>query len=679
MRWAVRVWIVLALLLLAPALARAQGLANTDFNMLVPNAPPSTGSSFPPAGCVTANGVIYNNATPCDSGFTYAGSGGGVAVVSGSFGLSGNISAAAWTTNGARYKNVAATLTDTSSSGTVASAYTDVFGGNTIAASSATTYTNYATMFLSVPVAGTNVTFTNKWSLLTGGGVSIASGLAAGAQTMLLVNPASASGLLADFQVGGASKTRVYSDGTLEAGTLAVGTSNAAANITTAMGYSAGGAFEGMGNGYFGLYSTTTAINGTLDTVLQRDAAGIFAVSQGRDTGTVSNPASMRIYHDASSSLSVYSRMAMGFHTSHPTIASIDVEAATSTLPGFGIYIGGNPAFNYAIARGSTWTFFSSNNSANAQVGAGTYYINTSASGDGTATASYIDATGFYGRSTGSFGLWSGTNTFTGNADTLLTRAAAANWQFGAANVNGAPVAQTISFQGALAASATNTASANTTIIGSLGTGTGTNGDIIFQTGVKTTTGTAQATATTALTIKGETQSVVFSATDASASSGSGALQVVGGGSVAKRFWLPAITTSSGLQTAVLCQSSGGEVIADSVACLASSERFKEHILPSDMGLETVMALQPVTYDYRLTGNDRFDNAPNQRARQVGFLAEQAQHVDQRLVAVDSEGNVRTFRYEQYTAVMTKAMQELKADNDNMRAEIEVLRRSIAR
>ena len=83
-------------------------------------------------------------------------------VSGGSLGLSGNISQAAWTTAGIRYANVASTLTDTTSSGTVAQAYTDLFGGNTIAASSATTFTNYATAKFSAPTAGTNVTFTNK-------------------------------------------------------------------------------------------------------------------------------------------------------------------------------------------------------------------------------------------------------------------------------------------------------------------------------------------------------------------------------------------------------------------------------------------------------------------------------------------------------------------------------------
>jgi hypothetical protein len=79
--------------------------------------------------------------------------------------LSGNISAAAWTTSGLRIKGIAATLTDTSSSGTVAAAYTDAFGGNTIAASNSTTFTNYTTAFFREPTAGTNVTFTNKWAL----------------------------------------------------------------------------------------------------------------------------------------------------------------------------------------------------------------------------------------------------------------------------------------------------------------------------------------------------------------------------------------------------------------------------------------------------------------------------------------------------------------------------------
>ena len=41
--------------------------------------PGGGGGTFPPTGCATANGVVFNNATPCDTGLTYAGSGGAVA------------------------------------------------------------------------------------------------------------------------------------------------------------------------------------------------------------------------------------------------------------------------------------------------------------------------------------------------------------------------------------------------------------------------------------------------------------------------------------------------------------------------------------------------------------------------------------------------------------------------
>lgn len=79
--------------------------------------------------------------------------------------FSGNISAAAWTTAGIRHQGVAASFTDTSSSGTVAAAYTNSFGVGTILASSATTYTNYFGSYFSDPVASTNVTMTAKWAL----------------------------------------------------------------------------------------------------------------------------------------------------------------------------------------------------------------------------------------------------------------------------------------------------------------------------------------------------------------------------------------------------------------------------------------------------------------------------------------------------------------------------------
>lgn len=79
--------------------------------------------------------------------------------------ISGNISSTAWLGNGIRIKEAPVTLTDTSSSGPVAAEFTNVYGGDTIAASSATTVTNYYTNYSHAEVAGTNVTLTNSWAL----------------------------------------------------------------------------------------------------------------------------------------------------------------------------------------------------------------------------------------------------------------------------------------------------------------------------------------------------------------------------------------------------------------------------------------------------------------------------------------------------------------------------------
>lgn len=196
---------------------------------------------------------------------------GNAKVVSGSFGLSGNISAPAWTTSGIRYVNPAATLTDTSSSGTVAAAYTDVWAGNTIAAASATTYTNYYGAYFLTPVAGTNVTMTNKYALGAGslqvngpadlnGGVSSsvligASATASGANSVTIGNSANTGTNTFSVAVGyGAISTQ---------GGVAIGgqatTANNAKGI--AIGQSATiGASTGFGVA-IGQSATTTAAN----------------------------------------------------------------------------------------------------------------------------------------------------------------------------------------------------------------------------------------------------------------------------------------------------------------------------------------------------------------------------------------------------------------------------------
>lgn len=84
-------------------------------------------------------------------------------------------------------------------------------------------------------------------------------------------------------------------------------------------------------------------------------------------------------------------------------------------------------------------------------------------------------------------------------SDTILSRAAAATLQMGAADVNGSAVAQTLRVQSAI--TGTDQAAANFTIQGSRQTGAGTTGQIIFQTSPKLASGTTQGAYVTALTL----------------------------------------------------------------------------------------------------------------------------------------------------------------------------------
>lgn len=91
------------------------------------------------------------------------------------------------------------------------------------------------------------------------------------------------------------------------------------------------------------------------------------------------------------------------------------------------------------------------------------------------------------------------------NQATALSSSASNTFNLGGTQAAGAASAQIIAL---VTAGATNNTAGNFTLRAGLSTGTATNPDVIFQTGVKTSSGSTVATATTALTIKGETQQV---------------------------------------------------------------------------------------------------------------------------------------------------------------------------
>lgn len=165
--------------------------------------------------------------------------------------------------------------------------------------------------------------------------------------------------------------------------------------------------------------------------------------------------------------------------------------------------------------------------------------------------------------------------------------------------------------------------------------------------------------------------------TDATSTS-TGAIRNPGGMSVNKRVFMNGLTSSGSTQTAYICQSSGGELIADSIACLVSSERFKTSLkdIADRDALAAVLKLQPSTGRYKPEGI--FTSEVWQREH-VWFSAEKVAMIDPRLVAYDNDGQIRAVDYNGVFTLYAGAIRQLKADNDNLRTDVEQLKRRIAR
>jgi hypothetical protein len=96
--------------------------------------------------------------------------------------------------------------------------------------------------------------------------------------------------------------------------------------------------------------------------------------------------------------------------------------------------------------------------------------------------------------------------------------------------------------------------------------------------------------------------------------------------------------------------------------CLGtSSARFKHDIRPLNAGLDQIMKLEAVSYKLNKDHGD-----PDKLL--YGFTAEQGEKVLPALTAPDVEGKPNTFDYLGVVPVLVKGMQQLKAENDNLRA-----------
>lgn len=238
---------------------------------------------------------------------------------------------------------------------------------------------------------------------------------------------------------------------------------------------------------------------------------------------------------------------------------------------------------------------------------------------------------------TNSLGIFIAGDQAAGNA------AAITNVFFGNGYAATTPVGYTVNGTGG---SGTDITGGDINIAGGKGTGAGIGGKVHIQTALHSTTGTTLNTLADALVVD-ETKLVT----------------------------LPAITSDAALTDTTVCQDTTNHGLragsGTAGICLGnvSSIRFKDAWTPLDDGLSVIMALNPGTWRYKPGVVD------SGAKLQVGFLAEDYAHILPDWTRYDDQGRPNGVDLLAVLPQTVRAIQQLKADNDNLRADVEQLRR----
>jgi hypothetical protein len=290
----------------------------------------------------TGTGSLVFATNPTLSGASLTNS---ATVSGGSLTFSGPISAPAWTTTGIRHISIPTILTDTTSTGTVANAYTNNFGGNTIAATNATTYTNYATAYINIPVAGTNVTITNAWSIITEGNILLRGNTIDGPSSTIVFPSATslsigATGSATTITVGGANAGNILKIAGTAAGTTSAittdvtsGTFNMLQSVTGTVKLGASGTIQ-LGTS---TSATTTAQVGGAFTgnilKIAGTAAGTISLTSDVTTGTVNIFTGTTGTINVGSSGSLVTNSGYYIHSINATVAAAGNAVQASATP----------------------------------------------------------------------------------------------------------------------------------------------------------------------------------------------------------------------------------------------------------------------------------------------------------------------------------------------------------
>jgi|GEM_PF-4124144 len=109
----------------------------------------------------------------------------------------------------------------------------------------------------------------------------------------------------------------------------------------------------------------------------------------------------------------------------------------------------------------------------------------------------------------------------------------------------------------------------------------------------------------------------------------------------------------------VCLNTTTGQLATSTGACGASSIQYKENVEDLGYGLEDLLSLKPVSFDYK---QSYIKNAP----RQIGFIAEEVDPIIPEVVQRDQSGEIQGLDYPKFTALIVKAIQELNTKLDTI-------------
>lgn len=150
-----------------------------------------------------------------------------------------------------------------------------------------------------------------------------------------------------------------------------------------------------------------------------------------------------------------------------------------------------------------------------------------------------------------------------------------------------------------------------------------------------------------AMTIQGDTigGNVGIGTTTPAGVAGSRNLEVTGGIRVG----------TLGASTAMnVCINGSGDLSACS-----SSGRYKDNITDLGLGLDAIMNLRAVSFDWKESGESDF-----------GFVAEEVAAVSSLLATYNKEGEIQGVKYDQLTAILTNAIQEQEGKIDQINTSL---------